>query len=193
MEVEDAATAQHIHHVPGDGVPSAPADLVQQAYADGRLSSTELELRLERALTATSAHELRPVVADLPGRDGPAVVHRRAPHPGGRLAGPAPAAGRLRVRQGAARPVPRPHPARAGRHRSLAHLRPRHDHPARRRQCEHRRSTRRLGPRDLQGHGPATSGAACTSTSPASSPTATWPSATPARNAAPPAAASTSA
>ncbi|MEU9890121.1 DUF1707 domain-containing protein [Sphaerisporangium sp. NPDC051011] len=41
-------------------------ELVQQAYADGRLSSTELELRLERALTATSAHELQPVVADLP-------------------------------------------------------------------------------------------------------------------------------
>ncbi|MFC4534614.1 DUF1707 SHOCT-like domain-containing protein [Sphaerisporangium dianthi] len=41
-------------------------DLVQQAYADGRLSSTELELRLERALTATFADELRPIVADLP-------------------------------------------------------------------------------------------------------------------------------
>ncbi|NUW42553.1 DUF1707 SHOCT-like domain-containing protein [Nonomuraea rhodomycinica] len=41
-------------------------ELVQQAYADGRLDPAELERRLERALTATSAHELEPVVADLP-------------------------------------------------------------------------------------------------------------------------------
>ncbi|GAA2205051.1 DUF1707 domain-containing protein [Nonomuraea monospora] len=42
-------------------------ELVQQAYADGRLDPAELEARLERALTATSACELTPVVADLPG------------------------------------------------------------------------------------------------------------------------------
>ncbi|MFB4279692.1 DUF1707 domain-containing protein [Nonomuraea sp. MTCD27] len=41
-------------------------ELVQQAYADGRLGHAELELRLERALTAASAHELAPIVADLP-------------------------------------------------------------------------------------------------------------------------------
>ncbi|NUW36000.1 DUF1707 domain-containing protein [Nonomuraea sp. SMC257] len=41
-------------------------ELVQQAYADGRLDPAELEQRLERALTATSSHELEPVVADLP-------------------------------------------------------------------------------------------------------------------------------
>ncbi|MFC7384713.1 DUF1707 SHOCT-like domain-containing protein [Sphaerisporangium rhizosphaerae] len=41
-------------------------ELVQQAYAEGRLGSTELESRLERALTATCADELRPIVADLP-------------------------------------------------------------------------------------------------------------------------------
>ncbi|MEV1003802.1 DUF1707 domain-containing protein [Nonomuraea sp. NPDC050202] len=42
-------------------------ELVQQAYADGRLDPAELEIRLERALTATSSHELEPIVADLPG------------------------------------------------------------------------------------------------------------------------------
>ncbi|UBU08717.1 DUF1707 SHOCT-like domain-containing protein [Nonomuraea gerenzanensis] len=42
-------------------------ELVQQAYADGRLDPAELEVRLERALTATSSQELAPVVADLPG------------------------------------------------------------------------------------------------------------------------------
>ncbi|GAA3159591.1 DUF1707 SHOCT-like domain-containing protein [Nonomuraea roseoviolacea] len=41
-------------------------ELVQQAYADGRLDPAELERRLERALTATSARDLEPVVADLP-------------------------------------------------------------------------------------------------------------------------------
>ncbi|MGW3352995.1 DUF1707 SHOCT-like domain-containing protein [Nonomuraea rubra] len=44
-------------------------ELVQQAYADGRLDPAELEVRLERALTATSADELAPVVADLPGEE----------------------------------------------------------------------------------------------------------------------------
>ncbi|MFI7696603.1 DUF1707 domain-containing protein [Nonomuraea sp. NPDC049655] len=41
-------------------------ELVQQAYADGRLDPGELERRLELALTATSARELAPIVADLP-------------------------------------------------------------------------------------------------------------------------------
>ncbi|YCK37137.1 DUF1707 SHOCT-like domain-containing protein [Actinomadura sp. ATCC 39365] len=41
-------------------------ELVQQAYADGRLDPDELEQRLELALTATSARELEPIVADLP-------------------------------------------------------------------------------------------------------------------------------
>ncbi|MER6949549.1 DUF1707 domain-containing protein [Nonomuraea sp. NPDC000554] len=41
-------------------------ELVQQAYADGRLGPAELEQRLERALTATSSQELEPVVCDLP-------------------------------------------------------------------------------------------------------------------------------
>ncbi|WP_189165626.1 DUF1707 SHOCT-like domain-containing protein, partial [Sphaerisporangium melleum] len=33
-------------------------ELVQQAYAEGRLGATELELRLERALTATCVDDL---------------------------------------------------------------------------------------------------------------------------------------
>ncbi|MEV4397833.1 DUF1707 domain-containing protein [Nonomuraea sp. NPDC049607] len=41
-------------------------ELVQQAYADGRLDPAELERRLELALTATSSHELAPIVGDLP-------------------------------------------------------------------------------------------------------------------------------
>ncbi|TMR16594.1 DUF1707 domain-containing protein [Nonomuraea turkmeniaca] len=41
-------------------------ELVQQAYADGRLNPAELEQRLELALTATSAQELEPIVGDLP-------------------------------------------------------------------------------------------------------------------------------
>ncbi|NRQ32599.1 DUF1707 domain-containing protein [Nonomuraea sp. NN258] len=41
-------------------------ELVQQAYADGRLGPDELERRLELALTATTSQELRPIVADLP-------------------------------------------------------------------------------------------------------------------------------
>jgi hypothetical protein len=41
-------------------------DRVQEAYAHGRLSSGEMELRLERALTATSHSELEPVLAGLP-------------------------------------------------------------------------------------------------------------------------------
>ncbi|MEU0572661.1 DUF1707 domain-containing protein [Nonomuraea sp. NPDC005983] len=54
-------------------------ELVQQAYADGRLGPAELEQRLELALTATSSHELEPVVADLPDE----VVHLAAT--GGRV------------------------------------------------------------------------------------------------------------
>ncbi|GGT05474.1 DUF1707 domain-containing protein [Nonomuraea spiralis] len=46
-------------------------ELVQQAYADGRLDPAELERRLELALTATSSGELEPIVADLPDE----VVH----------------------------------------------------------------------------------------------------------------------
>ncbi|GAA3260626.1 DUF1707 SHOCT-like domain-containing protein [Nonomuraea helvata] len=41
-------------------------ELVQQAYADGRLNPAELERRLELALTAASSQELASVVADLP-------------------------------------------------------------------------------------------------------------------------------
>jgi hypothetical protein len=41
-------------------------ELVQQAYAEGRLDSAELERRLGLALTATSSRDLAPVVADLP-------------------------------------------------------------------------------------------------------------------------------
>lgn len=40
-------------------------ELIQHAYADGRLDPAELEQRLELALTATSFTELRPAVADL--------------------------------------------------------------------------------------------------------------------------------
>ncbi|MEV0618427.1 DUF1707 domain-containing protein [Nonomuraea sp. NPDC050404] len=41
-------------------------ELIQQAYADGRLGTAELELRIEQALTATTSQELEPAVADLP-------------------------------------------------------------------------------------------------------------------------------
>ncbi|MFC5819702.1 DUF1707 SHOCT-like domain-containing protein [Nonomuraea harbinensis] len=41
-------------------------ELVQQAYADGRLQPAELEQRLELALTATSWKDLEPILADLP-------------------------------------------------------------------------------------------------------------------------------
>lgn len=41
--------------------------LIQEAYAQGRLTSGELELRLEGALTATAPEQLEPFVADLPG------------------------------------------------------------------------------------------------------------------------------
>ncbi|MFI9594666.1 DUF1707 domain-containing protein [Nonomuraea sp. NPDC052265] len=41
-------------------------ELVQQAYAEGRLDPAELERRLELALTATSSRDLEPIVADLP-------------------------------------------------------------------------------------------------------------------------------
>ncbi|MFI7706871.1 DUF1707 domain-containing protein [Nonomuraea sp. NPDC049480] len=49
-----------------DGDRDSVVDRVQQAYADGRLSSAELDRRLELALTATSRGELEPAVADLP-------------------------------------------------------------------------------------------------------------------------------
>lgn len=39
---------------------------LQQAFADGRLDSGEMEARLERALTATSRGELQAAVAGLP-------------------------------------------------------------------------------------------------------------------------------
>ncbi|WP_307848519.1 DUF1707 SHOCT-like domain-containing protein [Microbispora oryzae] len=54
-----------------EGERDRAVELVQQAYADGLLAPAELERRLERALTAVSAHELEPVVADLPDQ----VVH----------------------------------------------------------------------------------------------------------------------
>ncbi|MGP3920810.1 DUF1707 domain-containing protein [Nonomuraea sp. NBC_00507] len=41
-------------------------ELVQQAYAEGRLDPDELEQRLELALTATSSRDLEPILADLP-------------------------------------------------------------------------------------------------------------------------------
>jgi hypothetical protein len=56
---------QAMAHV-SDGERDRAVELVQQAYADGRLGPAELEQRLEVALTATSSHELEPVVADLP-------------------------------------------------------------------------------------------------------------------------------
>ncbi|MGP3964800.1 DUF1707 SHOCT-like domain-containing protein [Nonomuraea sp. 3N208] len=46
-------------------------DRLQQAYADGRLSSGEMEQRLELVLTATSQADLEPALADLPEE----VVH----------------------------------------------------------------------------------------------------------------------
>lgn len=52
-------------------VPEAERDravqLIQEAYAQGRLTSGELELRLEGALTATAPEQLEPILADLPG------------------------------------------------------------------------------------------------------------------------------
>ncbi|KAA9379016.1 DUF1707 domain-containing protein [Microbispora cellulosiformans] len=50
-------------------------ELVQQAYADGRLGPAELERRLELALTATASGELEPVVADLADEAEDEVVH----------------------------------------------------------------------------------------------------------------------
>ncbi|MCF6470409.1 DUF1707 domain-containing protein [Nonomuraea sp. MG754425] len=44
-------------------------ELVQQAYAAGRLSAAELDVRLGQALTAVSSPELDQVVADLPGEE----------------------------------------------------------------------------------------------------------------------------
>ncbi|WP_169945399.1 DUF1707 domain-containing protein [Microbispora sp. H11081] len=49
-----------------DGERDRVVELVQQAYADGRLGQDELERRLGLALTAASRHELATVVADLP-------------------------------------------------------------------------------------------------------------------------------
>ncbi|MDR8409725.1 DUF1707 domain-containing protein [Nonomuraea sp. 3-1Str] len=48
---------------------------VQQAFADGRIGSGEMEERLERALTAGSHGDLTAAVADLPG-DVPGEVLR---------------------------------------------------------------------------------------------------------------------
>ncbi|GAB1819738.1 DUF1707 SHOCT-like domain-containing protein [Herbidospora sp. RD11066] len=47
---------------------------LQQAFADGRLASAEMELRVERALTAVSHGDLVPLTADLPERPGEAVT-----------------------------------------------------------------------------------------------------------------------
>ncbi|MEU8360247.1 DUF1707 domain-containing protein [Nonomuraea sp. NPDC048882] len=52
-----------------DGDRDRAVELVQQAYADGRLDQEELERRLERALGAGSVQELELVVADLPRHD----------------------------------------------------------------------------------------------------------------------------
>ncbi|SEG88501.1 protein of unknown function [Nonomuraea solani] len=49
-------------------------ELVQQAYADGRLDPAELEQRLELALTAASSQELAPILADLPPESRDEVV-----------------------------------------------------------------------------------------------------------------------
>ncbi|GLW25540.1 hypothetical protein Mame01_55820 [Microbispora amethystogenes] len=55
-------------HVP-DRERDRAVELVQQAYADGRLGPAELERRLELALTATASGELEPVVAGLADDD----------------------------------------------------------------------------------------------------------------------------
>ncbi|WP_066359967.1 DUF1707 SHOCT-like domain-containing protein [Herbidospora mongoliensis] len=47
---------------------------LQQAFADGRLASDEMELRVERALTAVSHGDLVPLTADLPERPGEVVT-----------------------------------------------------------------------------------------------------------------------
>ncbi len=52
-----------------DGDRDRVVELVQQAYADGRLDQEELERRLERALTSVSLQELDLVTADLPHHD----------------------------------------------------------------------------------------------------------------------------
>ncbi|MFC4015917.1 DUF1707 domain-containing protein [Nonomuraea purpurea] len=50
-----------------DGDREMTVQRLQQAYADGRLETAELEQRLERALTAASHGDLVAVTADLPG------------------------------------------------------------------------------------------------------------------------------
>ncbi|MEU6715839.1 DUF1707 domain-containing protein [Nonomuraea sp. NPDC046802] len=50
-----------------DGDREMTVQRLQQAYADGRLDTAELEQRLERALTAASYGDLAAVTADLPG------------------------------------------------------------------------------------------------------------------------------
>ncbi|WP_214108620.1 DUF1707 SHOCT-like domain-containing protein [Acrocarpospora catenulata] len=46
---------------------------LQQAYADGRLGSEEMEQRVERALTAVSQGDLATLTTDLPERPGEVV------------------------------------------------------------------------------------------------------------------------
>ncbi|MBP2707077.1 DUF1707 domain-containing protein [Microbispora sp. RL4-1S] len=68
--------------------------LLHEAFAQGRLTREELDERLEAALSARTAGELRRVTADLPGADGSASwrgpYHAPAGGPGSAPRPPAP-------------------------------------------------------------------------------------------------------
>lgn len=57
----------------GDTQRDAAVDLLGRAFAEGYLDRTELDVRTERALAATTAAELAKLRLDLPGRLDPAL------------------------------------------------------------------------------------------------------------------------
>ncbi|MBX6169727.1 MAG: DUF1707 domain-containing protein, partial [Thermobispora bispora] len=62
----------------GDRERDAVAELLQEAYAEGRIGRDELDERLTAALSARTAGELRAITADLTGPSGPGHPHH--PH-----------------------------------------------------------------------------------------------------------------
>ena len=61
----------------GDRERDAAADLLREAYAEGRIGREELDERLTAALSARTAGELRAITADLTGPSGLGRAHHR--------------------------------------------------------------------------------------------------------------------
>ena len=80
---------------------------LQEAHAEGHISHEEMDERLHQILSAKTHSELLPALASLPAKNVHDCRRRRTDQAARCMAGTSHPRGRVRIRKGAPRPVPR--------------------------------------------------------------------------------------